>query len=374
MTKQSSYRIIISGGGTGGHVFPALAVADQIKSEVPEAEILFVGAEGRMEMDKVPRAGYEIRGLPVTGFQRSLSLKNLKFPLNLVKSLFRAKKIIKHFQPDVVIGTGGYASGPVVYVASTMNIPCVIQEQNSYAGITNRLLAPNVSRICVAYEGMEKYFPKEKIVITGNPVRQDIINAGMQRLPALYHFKLSAEAKTILVIGGSLGARTINESVAKGLDKIRQAGFQLIWQTGHDYYDIASELCKINPRSNGWGEFKVHQFIERMDMAYAAADMIISRAGAIAVSELCIVQKPVILVPSPNVAEDHQTKNARNLLNHNAAWMVSDQKARENLVDYATKLLNDEKEQEILSKNIAEFARPNATGDICKEVFNLIEN
>ena len=363
-------KIIISGGGTGGHIFPAIAIANAVKEKDPQAEILFVGANGRMEMEKVPQAGYQIKGLNIAGIQRSFSLgailKNLSFPFKLINSVNEASNIIQAFKPDVVVGVGGYASGPVLWSAQKKGIPTLIQEQNGYAGITNKLLAKRAGKICVAYEGLEKYFPKDKIVFTGNPVRKDILDADLVRLPALLHYKFSQDKKTILVIGGSLGARTINESIAAGLKKIEEKGYQLIWQTGKTYFENHnSQFGSLN------SSFVVRPFIKEMHWAYAAADVVISRAGALSISELCLVGKPAILVPSPNVAEDHQTKNAKALLAKNAALMVDDKDARDILVETALQLIEDEQKCFQLKNNIKQLGRPNAAAQIAQEIFNI---
>ncbi|MEY5048052.1 MAG: hypothetical protein RLZZ175_1411 [Bacteroidota bacterium] len=367
-------KVIISGGGTGGHIFPALAIANAIKELLPETEFLFVGAEDRMEMQKVPQAGYNIVGLPIAGIQRSLSLKNLSFPFKLVNSLIKARKVVKDFAPDVVIGVGGYASGPTLWMASSMGISTFLQEQNSYAGLTNKLLAKSVKKIFVAYEGMEAYFPAKKIMLTGNPVRKEIIGCELLRLPGLFEFKLSAERKTLLVIGGSLGARTINESIAANLDKIKEAGYQLIWQTGKSFFPKAQELCAAKPQSNGWGDIKVFEFIGNMNLAYACADVVISRAGALSITELCTAGKPSVLVPSPNVSEDHQTKNAMALVRKDAALIVADKDAKEKLVDAAIALLADNERQTQISNNISAMALPNAATTIAKEIIDFINN
>jgi UDP-N-acetylglucosamine--N-acetylmuramyl-(pentapeptide) pyrophosphoryl-undecaprenol N-acetylglucosamine transferase len=368
-------KVLISGGGTGGHIYPAIAIANAIKALVPDAEFLFVGAEDRMEMQKVPQAGYDIIGLPIAGLQRGLSVgnmvKNLFFPFKLIKSLWRARAIVKGFKPDVAVGVGGYASGPMLWAATATGVPALIQEQNSYAGLTNKLLAKRAKKICVAYEGMDKYFPAHKLVYTGNPVRKEIVNASLLKLPGLFEFKFAADRKTILVIGGSLGARTINESIAGGLEKIRQAGYQLIWQTGKSYFTKAQQLAAAGPRSNGWGDAKVYEFISRMDLAYAVADVVISRAGALSITELCTAEKPCILVPSPNVAEDHQTKNAQALANVQAAILVKDADANATLVDTVLALLADEAQQKVLKTNIATLSKPDAAEVIAKEVIKL---
>lgn len=361
-------RVIISGGGTGGHVFPAIAIANAIKSLRPDAKIHFVGAIGRMEMEKVPEAGYTIEGLPISGLRRSLSTRNLSFPFKLIRSLLRSRRILKEFKAQVAVGVGGYASGPLLYMASKKGIPCLIQEQNSYPGITNKLLAKRVKRICVAYDQMERFFPKEKIMLTGNPVRAEVVNLQGKAPRAYEHFDLSPEKKTILVVGGSLGARSINFSIAKNLEKFAEAGLQLIWQCGKNYY---SEGVKRSQEFKDRG-IRCFQFIKEMDYAYAAADIVISRAGAIAVSELCCVAKPVILVPSPNVAEDHQTKNAMALVNQEAALMVKDSELDHKLWPLLSEILEDEQKQNKLSEKIQLLAKTNAADIIAKEVLSFI--
>jgi len=363
----SGKRVIISGGGTGGHIYPAIAIANALKKSYPDVEILFVGAKNRMEMQKVPLAGYRIVGLDIAGIQRSLSLQNLRFPLKLIKSLQDARNIIKDFKPHVCIGVGGYASGPTLFMAGRMGIPTVIQEQNSYAGITNKLLARKAKKICVAYPQMDKFFSKEKIVFTGNPVRSDILDISQKKLSGLHHFNLKENKKTLLVIGGSLGARTINESIKKWLDRILDNEVQLIWQTGKTFFETAQKLV-IEKRSE---QVKVFDFINTMDLAYAASDVVISRAGALSISELCLAQKPSILVPSPNVSEDHQTKNAMVLVENNAALMVADKDAEAFLVGDAMDLLNDEATQNTLKSNIKKFARPNAADEIVQEIVKI---
>jgi UDP-N-acetylglucosamine--N-acetylmuramyl-(pentapeptide) pyrophosphoryl-undecaprenol N-acetylglucosamine transferase len=350
------YKLIISGGGTGGHIFPAIAIANTFRERHPNAEILFVGALGRMEMTRVPEAGYKIIGLWISGLQRSLKFSNLMFPVKLIASYFKAKAIVKDFAPHAVIGTGGYASGPIMLAATSKKIPSVIQEQNSFAGLTNKQVANKVSTVCVAYEGMEKYFPKDKIVLTGNPVRKDILVVDGKRDSALVQFGLEANKKTLLIIGGSLGAKTINESILSGIEKLIDAQIQIIWQTGKTYYnDYQVQLGKYDLK-----RIRVYDFLKEMDLAYAAADVVISRSGAIAVSELCITRKPSILVPSPNVAEDHQTKNAMSLVNKQAAQLVADKDARNTLVDEVLKLIFDEQRAAKLSENISKLAKPNA--------------
>ncbi len=368
--KQKNKNIIISGGGTGGHIFPAISIANAIKEIEPETNILFVGALGKIEMEKVPAAGYEIIGLPVAGLQRRLTIKNISFIFKLISSLRKSKKIIKDFKPDVVVGVGGYASGPVLYKANKMKIPTLIQEQNSYAGITNKLLAKKAKKICVAYEGMEKYFPKDKIILTGNPVRQDLLDKIGSKTEAIKHFKLDSEKKTILVVGGSLGARTINQSVIGDFEKLGKSEFQMLWQTGKYYFDDAKKVAGESEYKN----IKVLDFITRMDMAYAAADIIISRAGAGTISELCLVGKPVILVPSPNVAEDHQTMNAMALVNKSAAVMIKDSEAREKLIDATLGLIENDNEIKLLSENIKGMALRDSAKIIAEEVLKQVEN
>jgi len=368
LDTQKTYRLIISGGGTGGHIFPAIAIANAFKERYPQADILFVGAEGKMEMTRVPEAGYKIEGLWISGLQRKLTLSNLMFPVKLLVSFMRARAIVKKFKPHAVIGTGGYASGPIMMAATKLNIPSLIQEQNSFAGLANKQVADKVSKVCVAYSGMEKYFPKEKIVVTGNPVRKDILSVEFKREQALQHFAFDANVKTLLIIGGSLGARTINESIIAGIDKLVDANIQVIWQTGKGYYDSYKEkLAAYDLR-----KIRVQDFVKEMDLAYAAADVVISRSGALAVSELCIAKKPCILVPSPNVAEDHQTKNAMALANEDAALMITDKEAGERLVDEALKLLFDEQRATKLQQQIATLAKPHATQDIVNEIEKLI--
>lgn len=361
-------KFIVSGGGTGGHIFPAIAIANALKQRVPDSEFLFVGAEGRMEMEKVPAAGYKIVGLWISGLQRKLTWSNLSFPFKVMSSIFRAKKILREFKPDAVIGTGGYASGPMLRVASKAGVPTVVQEQNSFPGITNRVLSARVNRICVAYQGMEKYFPKEKIIFTGNPVRQDILNLQGKHPRAMEFFGLSAETKTLLVIGGSLGARTINQSMAAGIKEIVSAGYQVIWQTGKTY------LTEAKAATTGMTGVYVSDFITKMDLAYAAADLVVSRAGASSVSELCLVGKASILVPSPNVAEDHQTKNAMALVNVGAAVLVRDVEANFKLTGKVLELFNDEAMRMELQVKISQLATPNAADLIAGEILKLVQD
>lgn len=368
MTDVKPYRLIISGGGTGGHIFPAIAIANAFRLRHPDAQILFVGARGRMEMTRVPEAGYEIIGLWISGIQRKLTFSNLLFPVKLVVSYLRSVVIVKKFKPHVVVGTGGFASGPMMIAATRSRIPTVIQEQNSFAGLANKQVADKVSKVCVAYEGMEKYFPREKIVITGNPVRKEILSVREKTEKGIIHFGFDATHKTLLIIGGSLGAKTINESIIGGIDKLIDAGIQVIWQTGKGYHDaVLAQLEKYDKLM-----IRVFDFLGEMDLAYAAADVVISRSGALAVSELSIANKPCILVPSPNVAEDHQAKNALALVEKDAAVMVSDKDARTKLVDEALKLLFDEQRAKKLSENIALLAKPDATEDIVNEIEKLI--
>lgn len=369
MKVEHSNRIIISGGGTGGHIFPAISIANAIKNTDKSAEILFVGAKGKMEMEAVPVAGYRIIGLPVRGFKRKLSFTNFAVIYRLFISMIKARKILKDFKPDIVVGVGGFASGPILRAAVKKNIPTLIQEQNSYAGVTNRILAKSVDRICVAYDNMNRFFPEDKIVKTGNPVRQKLLNTLIKKEDGLLFFELEANKKTILVLGGSLGALTINESIANNLDKIINKKIQVIWQTGKAYYPKAKEIvAKLNNPS-----IKVRNFISRMELAYTVADVIISRAGASTVSELTLIKKPAILVPSPNVAEDHQTKNALALINSDAAMMITDSEAREKLVDEAIKLINDDFRLEVYRENIAKMGVKNSANIIKDEIFKLIE-
>jgi UDP-N-acetylglucosamine--N-acetylmuramyl-(pentapeptide) pyrophosphoryl-undecaprenol N-acetylglucosamine transferase len=369
MNSSQSYRLIVSGGGTGGHIFPAVAIANEFRSRYPNSEILFVGAEGRMEMTRVPEAGYKIIGLWISGLQRKITLSNLLFPIKLIVSYFRARQIVNQFEPHVVIGTGGYASGPIMMAATRKGIPTVIQEQNSFAGLANKQVADKASRVCVAYEGMEKYFPAKKIVITGNPVRKDILNIDSKRDQALTHFAFSPHIKTLLILGGSLGARTINESILHGMGKLLEANIQVIWQTGKGYYEsYKTQLTKFDLR-----KIRVQDFVKEMDLAYAAADVVISRSGALSVSEICIAKKPVILVPSPNVAEDHQTKNAKALAEKDAAILIADKDAALKLVDAALNLIFDRSRAAKLSENIAKLAKPQATNDIVNEIEKLLD-
>ena len=360
-------RIIISGGGTGGHIFPAISIANAIKAKRPEAKILFVGALGRMEMQRVPAAGYEIIGLPICGFDRKNLLKNISVLFKIWKSQRMARKIIKDFRPMAAVGVGGYASGPTLNKAAAMGIPCLIQEQNSYAGVTNKLLAKKARKICVAYEGMERFFPADKIILTGNPVRQNLLETTMSREKAISSFGLDPQKKTILLVGGSLGARTINESILQHLDIVETSGVQFIWQTGKYYHAAIEEQLK----GKQLPMLKVTDFISDMGAAYKAADLVISRAGASSISEFCLIGKPVILVPSPNVAEDHQTKNAMALVNKDAAIYVKDAEAPRMLLELAVKTVKDESKLKDLSTNILKLALPNSANIIADEVISL---
>ena len=365
---DSNLRIIISGGGTGGHIFPAISIANAIKAKHPDAQILFVGALGRMEMQRVPVAGYEIKGLPICGFDRKHLLKNIVVLFKIWKSQHMAKKIIKDFKPMAAVGVGGYASGPTLNQCAAMGIPCLIQEQNSYAGVTNKLLAKKASKICVAYEGMDRFFPADKIIMTGNPVRQNVLQTDITKEEARKAFGLEPDKKTILVVGGSLGARTVNESIINHLDMVENADVQIIWQTGK-YYNkaIMDTLAQHKPIKN----LKVMDFISDMGAAYRAADLVISRAGASSISEFCLIGKPVILVPSPNVAEDHQTKNALALVNKDAALYVKDIEAPDTLLDTALKTVNDEAKLASLSENIKKLGLKNSADVIADEVIKL---
>jgi len=361
-------KFIISGGGTGGHIFPALSIAGEIRKRDPDARILFVGALGRMEMERVPAAGYPIIGLPVEGLQRKMGFRNFRVLYKLVLSLFKARRVLDSFSPGVVIGVGGYASGPLLRMASRKKIPTLIQEQNSYAGVTNRLLARKAAKICVAYAGMEKYFPAEKIVITGNPVREEIVVANVKRSEACEFFNIRQDKRVLLILGGSLGARTINNSILAGVEALEEAGIQVLWQTGRNYYNSIREILGQRDLKN----IKCLDFINRMDLAYTLADIIISRAGAGTISELCLVGKPVILVPSPNVAEDHQTKNAMALVKEQAALMVPDAEAPEKLVREALRLMNDGQLRERLGKQCKKMAISGSAARIVDEIFKLL--
>lgn len=366
--KKKQLKVIVSGGGTGGHIFPAISIANALRELYPDVEILFVGAEGRMEMERVPKAGYKIVGLPVVGFQRKITLKNISFFFKLVASMRRARRIIADFNPAVAVGVGGYASGPILKAAQRRGIPTLLQEQNSYAGVTNRMLAKKAMKICVAYSGMEKYFPAQKILLTGNPVRQDLEPLMATRQQAFAHFNIPEGSRVVLVVGGSLGARTINQCLAAGMGQIGQKpNLIVIWQTGKIYYDEVKR--KLD--SAGVQNIRLFDFINRMDMAYAAADMVISRAGAGTISEICLVAKPAILVPSPNVAEDHQTHNAMALVSRNAAIMVADADAEQDLISKLLELIDDEKRLMSLSDNVKRLALPNSAGIIAQEVLKI---
>ena len=364
---EKELRVIISGGGTGGHIFPAVSIANAVKALRPDAKILFVGALGRMEMQRVPAAGYEIKGLPICGFDRKNLLKNFKVLYKIWKSQRMAIQIIKDFKPQVAVGVGGYASGPTLNKAAAMGVPCLIQEQNSYAGVTNKLLAKKAAKICVAYEGMERFFPADKIILTGNPVRQALLDTTITREEAIKTFGLDPAKKTILLVGGSLGARTINESVLQHLDLVKGTDVQFIWQTGKYY---SAEIAKRLEGQN-IPNLVVTDFITDMGAAYKAADLVISRAGASSISEFCLIGKPVILVPSPNVAEDHQTKNALALANRDAAIYVKDAEAPTTLLELAVKTVNDEKKLKSLSENVLKLALPDSADIIAKEVIKL---
>lgn len=361
---MGNYRFILSGGGTGGHIYPAIAIANELKRRHPDAEFLFVGAKDRMEMEKVPQAGYRIEGLWITGLQRKLTLKNLMFPLKLISSLIKAKSIVSKFEPHAVIGTGGFASGPLLKMATVKGIPCLLQEQNSFAGITNKLLKDKVAKICVAYDGMDQFFPKEKIVKTGNPVRSDLVELSATRKEALDFFGLQSDKKTLLVLGGSLGARRINELVASHLEYFKDLGLQVLWQCGKGYFETY--------KANASEVIKIHAFLNAMDKAYVAADFIISRSGAGAVSELCLVGKPTFFIPSPVVAEDHQTKNAMSLVDHNAAVMIREKDLDEQFKTVFESVYDSPEKQAELSKNSKALALPNATADICDEIEKLL--
>ncbi|MBQ8443695.1 MAG: undecaprenyldiphospho-muramoylpentapeptide beta-N-acetylglucosaminyltransferase [Bacteroides sp.] len=368
---KEKLRIIISGGGTGGHIFPAVSIANAIKELLPDTDILFVGAEGRMEMHRVPAAGYPIKGLPVAGFDRKNLLKNIPVLIKLFKSQRLARKIVKDFRPHAAVGVGGYASGPTLKVAGSMGIPTLLQEQNSYAGVTNKLLAKQAKKICVAYEGMERFFDKDKIILTGNPVRQGLLNHSIQREEAIATFGLDPNKKTVLILGGSLGARTINQCLMSNLELVKNSGVQFIWQTGKIYIE---EARKAVAKAGELPMLHVTDFISDMATAYSAADLVISRAGAGSISEFCLLQKPVILVPSPNVAEDHQTKNALALVNKNAALYVKDVEAKDLLLKKAIEAVNQPELLKNLSKNIAELAFTDSANVIAKEVIKLAEN
>tara|TARA_Y100000385_G_scaffold1547_1_gene1652 strand:+ start:1940 stop:3034 length:1095 start_codon:yes stop_codon:yes gene_type:complete len=359
------YKVILSGGGTGGHIYPAIAIANEFKLRFPMTEFLFVGASDKMEMQKVPQAGYSIVGLWISGFQRKLTIKNLLFPLKLVFSLLKSIQLVGTFKPDIVIGTGGFVSGPVLYTASLKGVPTIIQEQNSYPGITNKLLSKRVSKICVAYEGLDRFFPKNKIIISGNPVRQDLLNLEQNTKEAISFFNLESDKKTLLVLGGSLGARRINQLIETKLDYFSSIGVQVIWQCGKLY---SEDYDKYNSRNL----VQVHTFINRMDLAYSSADFVISRAGASSVSELCIVGKPVIFIPSPNVSDDHQTKNANAITQNNAAISIAEKDLDTTFDTRFFELFESESKQELLSKNIKKLALRSATKIIVDEIEKVL--
>ncbi len=366
-TGQHSLRVMISGGGTGGHIFPAIAIANAVRERERDAQFLFVGAEGKMEMEKVPAAGYKIEGLPIRGFQRGAPMKNLGLPWRLLRSMLKARQLVRTFRPHVAVGVGGYASGPVLAAAQRMNIPTLIQEQNSFPGATNKLLAKRVQRICVAYGGMDKYFPKDKVLLTGNPVRQDVVRLQGKRPRGLEVFGLRDGAPILFVTGGSLGARGINKGIEAALPKFKEAGIQVVWQTGTPYYQQALDAVT----RLGYTDCKVHEFVTLMDKAYAVADLVVARAGAISVSELCLIRKPAILVPLPTAAEDHQTHNARALTDRNAAILVKDERAVEELGDRVLELINDKAELERLHAAMADLGMNNAADAIAAEVIRL---
>ncbi len=360
-------KIIISGGGTGGHIFPAVAIANELKAIDSSIEILFVGAEGKMEMEKVPKAGYQIVGLPIAGIKRELSFDNFSFPFKLIKSLLKANNIVRDFKPDAAVGVGGYASGPTLMMAALRSVPILIQEQNSYAGITNKILSRWAKKICVAYPNMNRFFDTSKITFTGNPVRKDILDISGKKQKAMAHFGLDTTKKTILIIGGSQGARSINLAIENDLSKLQNTAIQVVWQTGIGFFEQAKNAIKAMQN------IKVFDFIYDMDLAYAAADVVVSRAGALSVSEICLVAKPSILVPFPAASEDHQTMNAMSLVNENAAILVKDSKAKEQLINEALLLIQDEKRCEALANNVKNIAKPNAGKEIAMAVLGLIK-
>lgn len=364
--KMKKLKFILSGGGTGGHIYPAIAIANELKLRFSDCEILFVGAKDKMEMQKVPQAGYKIEGLWIAGLQRKLTFSNAIFPIKLLSSLWKSRKIIKNFKPDVVIGTGGFASGPLLQVANSLNIPTIIQEQNSYPGITNKILSKKANSICVAYENLELFFPKSKLVFTGNPVRKDVLDIDTKRSEAISYFNLDNNKKTLLVLGGSLGSRRINQLIAKKLDFLIANEIQIFWQCGNFYM---AEYKHFSEREN----VQVVSFIDRMDLIYAAADFVISRSGASSVSELCLVGKPTIFIPSPNVAEDHQTKNAKAIVDKNGALLIKESELEEKFEPVFNQLFHDENLQNNLSQNIKKLAKPNATRDIVEQIIKLIK-
>lgn len=361
-------KVIVSGGGTGGHIFPAVSIANEIRDRYPDADILFVGALGKMEMERVPAAGYKIVGLPVMGFPRKPSVRMITFFWKLFQSMRKANKVISDFRPDVAIGVGGFASGPVLKAAVRKNVPAVLQEQNSYAGVTNKLLAAKVKKICVAYPNMERYFPAEKIVMTGNPIRKNLLEPIADKTEAYRHFNLNADQPVVLIVGGSLGARTLNESVMANIDLIRRSDVQIVWQTGSYYYKEMLQRLGAECPSN----LHPMEFVSRMDMAYAIADVVISRAGAGTISELCLLGKPAVLVPSPNVAEDHQTKNAMALVENQAALLIKDANSKNELIKETFKLLGDKQRLHSLSENIRKLGRPNAAKEIVDVIMEVI--
>lgn len=363
---MNNYKFILSGGGTGGHIYPAVSIANELKSRFPEAEFLFVGALNKMEMEKVPQAGYKIEGLWISGIQRKLTLKNLSFPFKLISSLLKSRRILKKFNPDVAIGTGGFASGPLLQVAVSKGIPSLIQEQNSFPGITNRILSKKANKICVAYDGLEHFFPKDKIIKTGNPVRQDIVDVEGKSIEAKDSFKLKHNKKTLLVLGGSLGARRVNQLIEEKLDLFKENNIQVIWQCGKLYYETYKKYDELE-------NVQVHAFLNTMDLAYAAADVIISRAGASSVSELCIVGKPTIFIPSPNVAEDHQTKNAQAIQEKGGAILIKENELNDKFDKEFLSVINSEEIQNKLSENIKKLALANATNDIVDEIEKLLK-
>jgi UDP-N-acetylglucosamine--N-acetylmuramyl-(pentapeptide) pyrophosphoryl-undecaprenol N-acetylglucosamine transferase len=362
---MSNYKIILSGGGTGGHIYPAISIANELKSRFPDAEFLFVGAKDKMEMEKVPQAGYSIEGLWISGIQRKLTAKNLSFPFKLISSLFKSRKIIKNFRPDVAIGTGGFASGPLLQVAASKGIPSLIQEQNSYPGITNKILGKKVNKICVAYDGLERFFSSKKMIKTGNPVRQDLLSIENKSVEAKDFFHLKHSKITVLVLGGSLGSKRINELIEEKLEFFQTQNVQVIWQCGKLYYNSYKKFCDLE-------HVQVDAFLNKMDMAYAAADVIISRAGASSVSELCIVGKPVIFIPSPNVAEDHQTKNANAIVDKNGAMLIKEEDLEIDFENKFSQIVKSPEKQQELGKNIKQLALVNATKDIADEVEKLL--
>lgn len=368
--QKPEHKVIISGGGTGGHIFPAIAIANALRAIEPSIDILFVGAEGKMEMEKVPAAGYAIEGLPITGFQRSMKLSNLSFPFKVMKSLWKANSIISRFKPQVAVGVGGYASGPLLFMATRKGIPGLIQEQNSFPGVTNKLLASRVKKICVAYDKMERFFPQSKVILTGNPVRENVVITEGKKPEAASYFNLDASKPTLLVIGGSQGARSINQAIKANLKLIKNSGVQLVWQCGPRFYEEAVEA--VTPFNNNG--IRVYDFISRMDLAYSIGDVIISRAGASTVSELCIVGKPAILVPLPTAAEDHQTHNCKALVEKNAAILVKDNEVMDVLVTKALNLIKDTDRKTTLSLNISNLAMRDSANIIARHVLSIIKN